>query len=223
MSNFERMVPQERRSFQIVGTSLASLVGTTNTNIVAFANLFVSMFGITGYRPNSSSIAAVEGSGTYVNVVNDAQFGTTFKFVRRGVYRFEVAAPTEVQDAEPATYNLALTLDSAAANLLAAGTVLPTTVNVRNERGVFGWSAGSIGVLSAGVGGGAPTVNFGGEVYITDALAGGAVPAAAAGAQGTGVVRLHCNNNGGGVLGGNIITNQLLSLWCTQTNDLVGP
>lgn len=209
--------PYERRGFQMVGGSAIALVGTTNQAVFAFTGSPALMFG-SRYATNSSSAAPAPGSGGWVNVVNDAVYGTTFKFVRRGIYRFDVTLPVEAQ-ASALGYNVGLVLDSTAANLLPATNLTPLQVGYTGFRNVFGWAIGVAPVLQSG------SVNFGGTVLINDELARydrpTDLPQAAPGVQGLGVVRLQGNNNAGAAIGGQF-TNFTVSLWCQCEGDVAG-
>lgn len=205
----QNLIPAQRRSFQITGASPAVVAGTTNTYVVAFVNAPRPKWG-TLFPLSVVSQQPGAASGTWCNVINDAAFGTTFKMLRRGLYSFHANIVMN-GDPENNTGNLALTLDSAALNLLATNTMssntsptgLPFVVDIDSAE-----AAGETRLKVHGI------------VPITDALAGGALPLAAAGAQGVGVVRLHINDNLGSVYNGG--GNLLVSLWCDYLNDLAG-
>lgn len=204
----------ERRSFQIRGTNPATVVGVTNTQVVAFTSQPALKWGAV-YGISSSirtAAAAAAAPGVWVSCLNDATFGTVFKFWRRGVYQFNVFAPL----LEGATGGaiIALDLDSAATSLLAATVIDANTVNRFNALGMLDFS-GIDGVADATF-----CLKLSGVVCITDAMAGAEGPTAAAGAQGTGCIRLLCSDGAGGAVG--VLSNTRLTLWCNYLGDLAG-
>ncbi len=206
----------ERRSFQLTGTSLASLVGTTNTAVTAFNGVLgTAAFTLkagTVYNVGTTHVAPPALSSIWCNVVNSAAFGTTMKFTQRGLYAFDVFLPL-LAGVDIAT--AALMLDGAAATYLAASTLLPTTANPLGGSNVtvyaFNQTQQSDHIIGA---------NMTGHIPITDALAGGAQAAAASGAQGVGVVRLHLDN--GSDTAPTLYDNTLITLMCTSLGDLAG-
>lgn len=210
----------ERRAIQITGCSSVAVVGTTNDGVVNFTGVPTYKWG-TPYRISSQSINPSRDSGVWMNLVQDAQFGTTFKFLRRGVYHFQVFAPLNPQGGEtPVGVAMALQLDSAASSLVATGNYTPTMVNRYNDAGVIGMSYGAATLVAV-----APGINFSGVVDIPDTMcaAGADLPQAVAGETGRGVVRLHANDNAGGVISSQFgVQVANLSLWCTQLGDLAG-
>lgn len=210
----------ERRSLRISGVSALAAVGTTNDGVIAFTGVPTYLWG-TPYRISSQSIDPTANSGVWMNIVQSAAFGTTFKFLRRGVYRFDVFAPLSPQGGEtPLGVAMALQLDSAATSLVATGNYTPQMVNRYNDAGVIGMTYGAATQVAV-----APGINFGGTVAIPDSMCGGGsqLPQLIAGETGTGVVRLHANDTAGGVISSQFGAQGVnLSLWCTSCGDLAG-
>lgn len=211
----QNMIPTERRSFQITRTSPISITGTVNTGVFDFDDPPVNKWG-SQFPFSVLNQVPAPLSGTWVNVVRSATLGTCIKFLRRGMYRFDVAlnAPA-IADVNPLVV-AALILDGSTTSMGVGAALLPTTLNARNEPGVIAWSLGQQGTTRAF------TLNFGGEVPITDALAAydaNAMPANVAGQTGIGCVRLHVNNGAGGALS---LAAIICSLWCNYIGDLAG-
>ena len=201
----------ERRSIAITGTAAAN-TASTNTNVVAFTSAPRLTNG-TIYPVGSTHVAPLAGSGNWLNVVNDAVFGTTFKFNLRGKYSVVTFFPMTSGVALGANHGV--TKDCAAANLLAAGTLTPTTTTSTGAQSVFGLDI-ALSLAAATF-----CLKCVADIYITDAEANGAQAAAAAGAQGVGVVRLHLNNNAGAVIDPGAMQDALLTAWITYDGDLV--
>lgn len=207
-------IQTERRSFQIRGTNPAAAVGTTNNGVIAFTSQPTLMWG-TVYGISSSirtAAAAASAPGLWVSCLNDATFGTVFKFWRRGVYEFNVFAP--MLEATELGAIMAIDLDSAATSLLAATVIDTNTVNRFGALGIADF-CGMDGVVDATL-----CLKLSGVIDITDAMAGAEGPAAAAGAQGTGCVRLLASDGAGNPVAS--LQNARLTLWCNYLGDLAG-
>lgn len=196
---------------RVTGTGAAN-TASTNTNVVAFTGTPTLTNG-TVMPIGTNYVAPTAGSGNWLNVVNDAAFGTTFKFNCRGAYRVQCFFP--MTSAVALAANLGVTKDAAAANLLAAGTLTPTTLTAAGEQAVFDMD------IALGVAATTFCLKCSADIYITDDEANGAQPAAAAGSQGVGVVRIHLNNNAGAVIDPGAMQEALLTTWVTYVGDLV--
>lgn len=207
----QNLIPIERRSFQVTRTSPIGTTGSVNTAVVFFDTTPVLKWGA-AYPIGSTAVAPTSGSGTWCNVISDAQFGTVLKFTRRGFYEVHVSTSIPLTAETFPLVGQALILDSSAASLLAGAALLPTTTNAFGAPGVIDWLTDQQSTQ-------AKSLKLGGTVPITDAQAGGAQPTAAVGAQGVGCVRLHMNNNAGGAFSPAAI---IMSMWVNYHNDIAG-
>lgn len=206
-AQLQNLIPNER--FAAICNGTAS-IGTTNTNVVAFGAAAVAQGS--AYPIGATHVAPVAGSGTWLNIVNDAAFGTTFKFCRRGVYQMVVRADETV--ANTAAFQIGITLDQALAlYTVAAGTVSSATAGYGTS--VLDFCNGD-GLADSQI----PAMTQA-TIYITDALAGGAQAAAVVGTQGVGVVRVIANNQANGAIGTALILASYRAS-VVRTQDLAG-
>lgn len=204
-------IEAERRSFQLTRTNPIGTSGSVNTAVAYFDSAPVVKWG-TNYSIGSAAVAPTPGSGVWCNVISSAVYGTVLKFTRRGFYEIHVSTLIPlVADTFPLV-GQALILDASAESMLAATALLPTTTNAFGAAGVIDWLTDQQAFQ-------AKSLKLGGVVPITDAQAGGAQPAASPGAQGVGCVRLHLNNNAGGVFS---VSSIFMSLWVNYINDIAG-
>lgn len=177
----------ERRALFCNGVAA---LGSINTNVVNFGAVAAAQSSL--YAIGTTHVAPVPGSGNWINVVLDSAFGTTFKFNRRGIYR--VNARADETAASTTGFQLGITLDQALAlYTVAAGTATSATSGYGTSVLDFATGLGSAANQQA--------VTTQADVFITDALAGGAQAAAASGVQGVGVVRIIANNATNGAIG----------------------
>lgn len=214
MSQNQPLITNEKRALSIQGTANAvNGTNAANSHVIAF-NAAAAEWQGTRFTTGigTTHVAPTAGSGNWINVVNDAAFGTTFKFNKRGIYRVEVGANGVV--AYAAGTQVGITLDAAAAVLAIATGSPQTTIS------------GSILALWTSIDTVADSsipVSFGTTIYITDALAGGAQASAAAGASGVGVMRLVGSNNAGAVLDNTILVPaSIYATIASIANDLAG-
>lgn len=199
----------ERRALRIQGTG-ATVGGAVNTNVVAFTAAAAAWQGsplTTGI--GTTHVAPTAGSGNWINVVNDTDHATTFKFNKKGVYRAQISADNTIADVAAA--QLGITLDQA----LALYTVAAGTVSALSDS-VLGWT-----VIDSLADQGTPCV-VSADVYITDTLAGGAQAADAAGVQGVGVLRFIANNNANGLVATAFIVTSIRATIVQIAPDLAG-
>lgn len=210
-AQLQNLIPTERRSFQVTRSNPIGIMGAVNTAVVFFDAPPVLKWG-TAYPIGVTAAAPVAGSGTWCNVVSSAQFGTVLKFTRRGFYEIHVSTAIPGTAELFPTIGQAIMLDSSAASMLVGAALLPTTTNAFGAPGVIDW-------LTDQQGSEGKSLKLGGVVPITDAEAGGAQPAAIAGATGVGCVRLHMNDNAGGAF---TPAGFICSLWVNALNDIAG-
>lgn len=200
-----------RRALRIQGCA-ATVGGTTNTNVVAFTGAVAAAQGTTASTIGTTNVAPVADSGNWINVVNDAAFGTTFKFNRYGVYQVAIMADSTI--AYTAGAQVGITLDQLAAQYIAVGGTVANSV-ISDQNLAF-WTQGDT-VADVAI----PCLAQS-TVYITKAQAGGAQPTAAAGVQGVGVLRFTANDNNNGVIATALIVASIRAT-ITQVNaDLAG-
>ena len=213
MSNFQRMVPPERRAVFVQGTG-ATVAGTVNTNIIAFTgtptNWQIGALGTAPYPVGTTFVAPTEGSGNWLNIVNSASAGSGFKFNRRGVYQIDLYG--EGTSADTGAAQLAVTIDQGAGlDTVAAGTVSALSQSVlgwQNKQGV------AATIISAHV-----SV----PLYITETLAGGAQPSAdLTTTRGVGVVRFLANNAGNAVVAPAVVVTSIRATIVQQFDGLGG-
>lgn len=218
MSNSERMFPTEQRGLRIQGTG-ATYGGTVNTNILAFTSAAALWQSTKGAVPGTSTypigttyVAPTEGSGNWINTLNDAAAGTGFKFNRRGVYQTDLYAEGDPTVAATTAVQLAISLDSAVGfDLVGAGTAATLSDSI------LGWQ-NSDAVAAAAI-----PLHVSVPVYITDTLAGGAQPSTnLTTTRGVGVMRMFVNNaaNAAATAASLLITSIRATI--VHQNDLVG-
>lgn len=202
----------ERRALRIQGTA-ATVAGTTNTNVVAFTAAAAAWQGSPLTNGiGTTHVAPTAGSGNWINVVNDAVFGTTFKFNKKGIYRVQLEA--ESTAAYAAGAQVGITLDQALAQYtVTAGTVANSVISDANL--AFWTQLDTVADVSI------PCV-VGTTVYITDTLAGGAQAAAVAGVQGVGVLRFTANDNANGVISTALVVATIRATIVQTSADLAG-
>lgn len=182
--------PTERRSLRVAGTG-ATVAGTTNTQVIAFTGVPTLVQG-TVFALSLTQVAPSGGTGVWVNAVNDAVFGTTFKMLKRGQFRAQISAIGTAGSTVAA--QIGITIDSPAANLIATTGLTDATVGLIDYSQLLGVAVASLPLKAQGI------------VNITDTLATPtALPAAAAGAQGQGVIRFHASTGAGAVIAAALI------------------
>lgn len=207
----EFMIPHHRRSFQITRENPFNPMGTLNTAVLDFDAAPVLKWG-TPYQLGLTSAPAPSQSGGWCDVINSTTLGTTFKFLRAGMYEIHVSLALPGTEETFPQVGMATILDASSASMVVATPILPTTLNAFGAPGVIDWKSDQQKEQAIGM-------SLCGSVAITKAQAGGALPANVAGATGVGCVRLHINNNAGG---GFSPIGMICSLWCNQTNSLAG-
>ena len=183
----------ERRSMRISGTAASPnsvITVDPNAAVILFANAGAVTNG-TIYQIGSTMVAAPAKSGTWLNVVNGATSGTLFKFLLRGAYRVNLS--TTGTAASVLAAQIGITLDC-----LQATTTLATSQLATGTAGLIGFQT----MTPPGGAGVSLPMNVSGTVYITDAMAGGALPGAggATFSGGVGVVRCHASTGAGAAL-----------------------
>jgi hypothetical protein len=206
MTAFSNLVPTERHGLRSRSTA-AAITATTNTQIILFVGAPVATQG-TPYIIGATNVAPLAGTGNWINVVNDAAFGSTFKFNKRGVYFCQSYAQNQV--AGVTAVQIGITLDCAAASLLVATPLTPATVGLIDLNDFTSIADAGIPARASGL------------VYITDTLAGGAQPTAVAGATGVGVLRFHASTGAGAVVGEASLIEATVRAEITRMNDMAG-
>lgn len=207
----QNMIPTERRGLSIQATANAvNGTNAANSHVIAFTGAPTAWQGSVG-QIGTTHVAPTALSNNWINVVNDAAFGTTFKFNRRGVYRAQIGAQGVV--AYAAGTQVGITLDAAAA-VLAIATGSPQTT-ISSSILALWTSLDTVADSSI-------PVFLSVDVYITDALAGGAQASAAAGASGVGVLRFVGSNNAGAVLDNTILVPASIYATIASYGDLAG-
>lgn len=177
---------------QIAGTGASPNVVSTdlaNAGVVLFTGAPGRSQG-TPVGVSTTLSAPAAGSGTFVIVSSAAASGTLFKFTRRGVYAASLYAQGTTNSALAA--QIGMTIDCAAATcVIGTSALTPTTTGILDLADYVG-AAVAIGV---------PMRVFA-HVYITDSLAGGALPTQVAGtfSGGVGVLRMHATTGANAAL-----------------------
>ena len=181
----------ERRSMRISGTAASPnsvITVDPNAAVILFANAGAVTNG-TIYPIGSTMVAAPAKSGTWLNVVNGATSGTLFKFLLRGVYRVNLSVTGTLNSALAA--QIGITLDC-----LQATTTIATSALATGTPGLIGFQTATPAAAMS------LPMSVDGTVYITDAMAGGALPGAggATFSGGIGVLRCHASTGAGAAL-----------------------
>ena len=182
----------ERRSMRIRAATPSPGVSTdlANAAVILFSGAGAVTNG-TIYPIGSTMVAAPAKSGTWLNAVSSANSGTLFKFLLRGTYTVSlsvIGTPADVLAAQ-----IGITLDCAASTC-----VIGTSALAVGTTGMIGFQT----MTPPGGAGVSLPMNVSGTVYITDAMAGGALPGATAGvfSGGVGVLRCHASTGANAVL-----------------------
>lgn len=196
MTAANMMQQQIRLGFRQAGL-VATFNGTVNTGVAAFAN-----------EPTAAIPASRFANASWVtisSVAASAAPGTTYKFLRKGIYEVHVVVP----GAAGVTTGImvGISLDCPAAQLLAAGVTPAAAITTMEDYDVLD------GVAAAQL-----TVKAHAIVEITNPLRGSA--AAAAGLVGT--VRIHVGDGAGAVAAPSAITVASVCMWCNQLAEVFG-
>ncbi len=187
---------QIRLGFRQAGT-VAAVNGSVNTGVIAFANEPTAAIPVSRFA-NSTwvTISAVAAS---------AAPGTTYKFIRKGIYE---AHAIIVGDAGMATgMMIGISIDCPAAQLLAAGVTPTTALTTMEDYDVAdGVAAATLAVKTHA------TIN------ITSTLRGSTT---AANLTPVGTMRVHCSDGAGAVIGTTNDATTVL-LVCNQIAELFG-
>ena len=180
----------ERRSMRIRAATPSPGVSTdlANAAVILFSGAGIATNG-TIYPVGATMVAAPAKSGTWLNAVSSANSGTLFKFLLRGVYRVNLSVTGT--NASVLAAQIGITLDCAAATCVIGTSAL---------------AVGTIGLIRFQTATPAAAMSLpmsvDGTVYITDAMASGALPGATAGvfSGGVGVLRCHASTGANAVL-----------------------
>lgn len=205
----EFLVPQQRRAIRIQGTG-ATVGGAVNTNVVAFTSAAAAWQGTIVGTVGATHVAPTVNSANWINVVNDTDHATTFKFNRAGVYRATISADSVAAYAAGA--QLGITLDQA----LALYTVAAGTVSALSDT-VLGYLSQIDTIADVSI-----PFHVTADVYVTKAMAGGAQAADAAGVQGVGVLRFIANDNANGVVSTAFVVASIRATIAQVNDNLAG-